>query len=84
MREYSEAFGGFDVSKTKHAVAIADGGRAGEVRFLGDIPNFAGGGGAAASAQGPAAMASCISATWRGRPGTGYIGRSRLSATPAW
>jgi transposase len=37
MGEYSEAFVAFDVSKTKHAVAIADGGRGGEVRFLGEI-----------------------------------------------
>jgi transposase len=35
--EYSEAFVAFDTSKTKHAVAIADGGRGGEVRFLGDV-----------------------------------------------
>jgi transposase len=37
MGEYSEAFVAFDASKTKHAVAIADGGRGGEVRFLGDV-----------------------------------------------
>ncbi len=37
MGEYSEAFVAFDVAKTKHAVAIADGGRGGEVRFLGDV-----------------------------------------------
>ena len=37
MGEYSEAFVAFDVSKTKHAVAIADSGRGGEVRFLGEI-----------------------------------------------
>jgi transposase len=37
MGEYSEAFVAFDVSKMKHAVAIADGGRGSEVRFLGDI-----------------------------------------------
>jgi transposase len=37
MVEYSEAFVAFDVSKTKHAVAIADGGRGGEVRFLGEV-----------------------------------------------
>ncbi len=37
MAEYSEAFVAFDVSKTKHAVAIADGGRGGEVRFVGEI-----------------------------------------------
>ena len=33
MGEYSEAFVAFDVAKTKHAVAVADGGRGGEVRF---------------------------------------------------
>jgi transposase len=37
MGEYSEAFVAFDVSKSKHAVAIADGARSGEVRFLGEI-----------------------------------------------
>ena len=37
MEEYSEAFVAFDTSKTKHAVAIAEGGRGGEVRFLGDV-----------------------------------------------
>jgi hypothetical protein len=37
MGEYSEAFVAFDVAKTKHAVAIADGGRGGEVRFVGDM-----------------------------------------------
>ena len=39
MGEYSEAFVAFDVAKTKHAVAIADGGRGSEVRFLGDVAN---------------------------------------------
>src|SRR6202051_4344438 len=42
MGEYSEAFVAFDVSKMKHAVAIADGGRGGEVRFLGDISSSPG------------------------------------------
>src|ERR1700730_15230739 len=37
MGEYSEAFVAFDTSKTKHAVAIAEGEVGGEVRFLGDI-----------------------------------------------
>jgi transposase len=37
MGEYSEAFVAFDVWKTKHAVAIANGGRRGEVRFVGEI-----------------------------------------------
>ena len=39
MGKYSEAFVAFDVAKKKHAVAIAEGGRAGEVRFLGDVVN---------------------------------------------
>ncbi|MEI9402106.1 IS110 family transposase, partial [Mesorhizobium sp. Cs1330R2N1] len=33
MGEYSEAFVAFDVAKKKHAVAIAEGGRTGQVRF---------------------------------------------------
>ena len=37
MGEYSEAFVAFDTSKTKHAVAIAEGERGGEVRFVGDV-----------------------------------------------
>src|SRR5258708_3470358 len=39
MGEYSEAFVAFDVAKIKHAVAVAEGGRTGEVRFLGEIEN---------------------------------------------
>jgi transposase len=39
MGEYSEAFVALDVAKTKHAVAIADGGRGSEVRFLGEVAN---------------------------------------------
>jgi transposase len=34
-----EAFVAFDVAKMKHAVAIAEGGRSGEVRFIGEIEN---------------------------------------------
>jgi transposase len=37
VSDHSEAFVGFDTSKSRHAVAIADGGRDGEVRFLGEI-----------------------------------------------
>jgi hypothetical protein len=37
MSDYSEAFVAFDTSKLRNAVAIADSGRAGEVRFLGEI-----------------------------------------------
>ncbi len=37
MRQNSEIFVGLDVAKARHAVAIAEGGRDGEVRFLGEI-----------------------------------------------
>src|SRR4029453_14104054 len=39
MEEYSEAFVAFDVAKKKHAVALAGGGRPGEVRFVGEVEN---------------------------------------------
>ena len=39
MGKHSEVFVAFDVAKKKHAVAIAEGGRTGEVRFLGDVDN---------------------------------------------
>ena len=39
MGKYSEAFVAFDVAKKKHAIAIAEGGRTGEARFLGDVEN---------------------------------------------
>ena len=37
MRHLSEAFIGIDTSKLRNAVAIAEGGRDGEVRYLGEI-----------------------------------------------
>jgi len=39
VSHHSEAFVGFDTSKLRNAVAIADGGRTGEVRFFGEIDN---------------------------------------------
>src|SRR5712675_2187722 len=39
MGEHSEAFVGFDTSKLRNAVAIAEAGRSGEVRFFGEIDN---------------------------------------------
>jgi transposase len=39
MEAYHEAFVAFDVAKLKHAVAVAEGDRSGEVRFLGEIEN---------------------------------------------
>jgi transposase len=35
---HSEAFIGIDTSKSRNAVAIAEGGRGGEVRYLGEFP----------------------------------------------
>jgi len=37
MKKYSEAFIGFDTAKKKHAIAIAEDGRNGEIRYLGEI-----------------------------------------------
>src|ERR1700722_12529207 len=39
--DYSEAFVALDTSKLRNAVAIAETGRSGEVRFLGEIENTA-------------------------------------------
>ena len=37
MTDNSEAFIGIDTSKLRNAIAIAEGGRGGEVRYLGEI-----------------------------------------------
>lgn len=37
MGEYSEVFVGIDVAKERNAVAVAEGGRDGEVRYLGEV-----------------------------------------------
>jgi transposase len=39
MSEHSEAFVAFDTAKLRNAVAIADAGREGEIRFLGEFEN---------------------------------------------
>jgi len=39
MNDHSEAFVAFDTSKLRNAVAIAEAGRSGEVRFVGEIEN---------------------------------------------
>jgi len=41
MGDHIEAFVGFDTSKLRNAVAIAEGGHGGEVRYLGEIENSA-------------------------------------------
>ena len=83
MGRHSEVFVAFDVAKKKHAVAVAEGGRSGEVRFLGDVENN------------PLPIERTIKrlADRYGRlhvcfeagpTGTGFIARSRRSATTAW
>lgn len=37
VADYKEAFGGIDVAKLRNAIAIADSGREGEVRFFGEV-----------------------------------------------
>lgn len=37
MEDHSEVFVGIDASKARHAIAIAQGGRSGEVRYFGEI-----------------------------------------------
>ncbi|MEO1610621.1 MAG: transposase, partial [Pseudomonadota bacterium] len=39
MGKKHEAFIGIDTSKLRNSIAIADGGRGGEVRYVGEIPN---------------------------------------------
>ena len=39
MKNHSEAFIGVDTSKLRNAVAVAEAGRTGEIRFLGEVPN---------------------------------------------
>jgi transposase len=37
VEEHTEVFVGVDAAKLRHAVAVAEGGRKGEVRYLGEI-----------------------------------------------
>jgi hypothetical protein len=37
MDKNTEGFAGFDVAKARHAVAIAEGGRQGDVRYGGEV-----------------------------------------------
>jgi transposase len=83
MGKHSEVFVAFDVAKKKHAVAIAEGGGVGEVRFLGDVEN----------SPLPIERTTrrradrydrCRSALKPGRRDTGFIARSTRSATIVW
>src|ERR1700677_1695850 len=83
MEKYSEVFVAFDVAKKKHAVAIAEGGRSGEVRFLGEVENnplpIE-----RTIKRWPTDMTGCMSALRPGRRDTGFIARSRRLVTTAW
>ena len=59
MGEYSDAFVGIDVAKGRNAIAIADGERGGEVRYLGGVD------------ASPASMARIVR---RLRPARGHAG----------
>ena len=81
MKQYSEAFIGFDTAKKKHAVAIAGVGRESEIRYLGEIDSS------------PAAVERMIRKLAgryeklhlkRVRRGTGCTVSSRLWATTVW
>lgn len=40
MEKYRKAFVGIDVAKMRNAIAIAEAGREGDVRFFGEIERF--------------------------------------------
>jgi len=67
MGQYSEVFVAFDVANKKHAVAIAEGGRAGRSGFW-------------AMSDWLTDTTACMSASKPGRLDTDFIARSRLSA----
>lgn len=84
MADYREAFIGIDVAKLRNAIAIADAGRDGEVRFFGEVD---------ASNSGMRHVVQRISAkfdrrtsaTRQGRRDTGSIGSSaRLVTSARW
>ena len=83
MTEYSGAFVAFDVAKTKHAVAVAEAGRAGEVgswaRSRTRRRGLSG-----RSGSWPAGMVGCRSASRPAQRVMGCIGRYRSWATIAW
>ena len=83
MGKYSEVFVAFDVAKKKHAVAIAEGGRTGEVRFMGDVennPRRSSG----RSKDWLTDTTGCMSASKPGRRDMGSIARCRRSGMTAW
>jgi hypothetical protein len=80
MEGYSEAFVAFDVAKKKHAVALAEGGRTGEVRFVGEVENSP----ATLERTIKKLVIDCTSASRSSRRVTGCTGRFANSVTTAW
>ena len=82
MEHCSEIFVGIDVAKARNAIAVADGERGGEVRFVGEVD-------AAEESMRRVVKRSrrrasgSISATRPGPRDTGCIGSSPHSVTPA-
>ena len=83
MGHDSEAFIGIDTSKSGNAVAIAEGGRGGEVRYLGEFP---------ATEAGTHKLVGKSVAKYNkltfcyetGPTGSGSTAESRASTTSAW
>ena len=83
MNDHSEAFVAFDTSKLRNAVAIADAGRTGEIRFLGEIENS--GAATAKLVRKLAAKHQRLTFCYEAGPtGYGLYRQIRLSGTPAW
>src|SRR4051795_9884990 len=81
--ETREAFVGIDVAKLRNAVAVADAGRDGEVRFYGERWTRRRKACAAWRRSWRASTSGCTSVTRPARPATGCTGCSPASATPA-
>jgi hypothetical protein len=82
MHQDSAVFVGLDASKLKISVALAEDGRQGEVRFLGDIDHTPGAVRRLVTKL-PANTAGCCSVMRPGRPAMGCSGRSRISGMTA-
>ena len=82
MQGDDEVYVGLDVPELKVSVALAEAGRDGEVRFLGEVENTPGGSGGwwRSSRNGTGGSPS---ATRPARPATASSGRSPPSATTA-
>src|SRR4051795_11334926 len=81
MAETTEAFVGIDVAKLRNAVAVADAGRDGEVRFHGEVDASPESMRRLAAELGRASTSGCTPATGPARPATGCTGCSPASGT---